>query len=170
MVTRKQPGGDTSINSWWGYGDKPTPTPVSCMKGFCRKPVSQWGPNQKSQGHSADDTKLVTENERPSMYVYHTMPMVRTLSLCWQVLYKTQWNVKIPKKNWIFHFYEKSWSLWQEVVQQKFYKSLANYDSGNVMTGNILYELLKLPVCHSSQVPSYNFEWTIIGAIPHKFN
>ena len=71
---------------------------------------------------------------------------------------------------WIFHFYEKSWSLWQEVVQQKFYKSLANYDSGNVMTGNISYELLKFPVCHSSQVPSYNFEWTIIGAIPHKFN
>ena len=64
----------------------------------------------------------------------------------------------------------QSWFLWQEVVQQKFYKSLANYDSGNVMTGNILYELLKFPVCHSSQVPSYNFEWTIIGAIPHKFN
>jgi len=55
--------------------------------GFCRKPVSQWGPIQKSQGHSADDIKLVTEkNGRPSMYVYHTMPMVRTLSLCWQVL------------------------------------------------------------------------------------
>ena len=35
--------------------------------GFCRKPVSQWGPNQKSQGHSADDTKLVTKNGRPSM-------------------------------------------------------------------------------------------------------
>ena len=38
------------------------------MKGFCQKPVSQWGPIQKSQGHSADDTKLVTENGRPSMY------------------------------------------------------------------------------------------------------
>ena len=45
------------------------PTPVSCMKGFCRKPVSQWGPIQKSQGHSADDIKLVTENGRPSMHV-----------------------------------------------------------------------------------------------------
>ena len=58
--------------------------------GFCRKPVSQWGPIQKSQRHSADDIKLVTEkNGRPSMYVYHTMPMVRTLSLCWQVLNKS---------------------------------------------------------------------------------
>ena len=54
--------------------------------GFCRKPVSQWGPIQKSIWHSVDDIKLVTENERHSMYVYHTMPMVRTLSLCWQVL------------------------------------------------------------------------------------
>lgn len=34
--------------------------------------------------------------------------------------------MKIQKKIWIFHLFEKSWSLWQEVVQQKFYKSLAN--------------------------------------------
>ena len=47
--------------------------------------------------------------------------------------------MEIPIFFWIFHFYEQSWSLWQEVVQQKFYKSLANYDSGNVMTGNISY-------------------------------
>ena len=140
------------------------------MKGFCRKPVSQWGPIQKSQGHSADDTKLVTENGRPSMYVYHTMPMVRTLGVGRCFIRLNERNMEIPNFFWIFHFYEKNWSLWQEVVQQKFYKSLANYDSGNVMTGNISYELLKLPVCHSSQVPSYNFEWTIIGAIPHKFN
>ena len=55
--------------------------------GFCRKPVSRWGPIQKSQGHSVDHIKLVTEkNGRPSMYVYHTIVIVRTLSLCWKVL------------------------------------------------------------------------------------
>ena len=77
-----------------------------CMKGFCRKPVSQWGPIQKSQGHSADDTKLVTENGRPSMYVYHTMPMVRTLSSCWQVLLKAilrrhQGNYHLATRDWL---------------------------------------------------------------------
>ena len=106
MGTRKQPGCDTSIDSWWGYGDKPTRTPVSCMKGFCRKPVSQCGPIQKSQGHSADDTKLVTENGKPSMYVYHTMPMVRTLSLCWQVLLQAilrrhQDNYHLANRDWL---------------------------------------------------------------------
>ena len=43
----------------------------------------------QSQGHSADDIKFVTEkNGRPSMYVYHTIVMVRTLSSCWQVLFQ----------------------------------------------------------------------------------
>ena len=43
----------------------------------------------QSQGHSADDIKLLTEkNGRPSMYVYHTIVMVRTLPLCWQVLFQ----------------------------------------------------------------------------------
>ena len=49
--------------------------------GFCRKPVSQWGPIQKSQGHSADDIKFVTEkNGRPSMNVHQTMNIIFVLA------------------------------------------------------------------------------------------
>ena len=44
------------------------------------------GVQSKSHKDTADDIKLVTENGRPSMYVYHTIVMVRTLSSCWQVV------------------------------------------------------------------------------------
>ena len=72
------------------------------MKGFCLKPVSQWGPIQKSQGHSADDTKLVTENGRPSMYVYHTMPMVRTLGVGRCFIRLNERKMEIPN---VFEFF-----------------------------------------------------------------
>ena len=61
----------------------------------------------QSQGHSADDIKLVTEkNGRPSMYVYHTIVMVRTLSLCWQVLLQAilrhhQDNYHLANRDWL---------------------------------------------------------------------
>ena len=73
---------------------------------FCRKPVSQWGPIQKSIWHSVDDIKLVTENGRPSMYVYHTIVMVRTLSSCWKVLLQAirrrhQDNYHLSNRDWL---------------------------------------------------------------------
>ena len=61
----------------------------------------------QSQGHSADDIKLVTEkNGRPSMYVYHTIVMVRTLSMCWQVLLQAilrrhQDNYHLANRDWL---------------------------------------------------------------------
>ena len=51
-------------------------------------------------------------------------------------------------------------------------KKLSNKSSTRVqqfMTGNISYESLQLPcVTHlHNQVPRYNFEWIMVGAIPH---
>ena len=57
-----------------------------CMKGFCQKSVSQWGPIQKSQGHFRWHQVGDWEWETQHVCVYHTMPMVRTLSSCWQVV------------------------------------------------------------------------------------
>ena len=80
------------------------------------------GVQSKSHKDTGDDTKLVSENGRPSMYVYHTMPMVRTLSSCWQVLYKTKWEKHGDSKFffWIFHFYEKSLSLGKKLSNKSF--------------------------------------------------
>ena len=87
---------------------------------------------------------------------------------CWQVLYKTQW-----KKHGDSNFFLNFSFLWKKLIPlarscptkvlQEFSKLwLVIF----CMNG---YSCLCVTHLHN-QVPRYNFEWIIIGAIPHKFN